>query len=339
MSAGAGRGERAARVLVTAVFAAIGIAIMTMIVAPDVPFTLRGLNDFPQLYFGPKLLATHDLYNPARMMELQESHLGFHCAEIQYVRLPYYAVLLWPLSLLPFGAAYVIWQCCSVGALAGFLRLWAVSRSMIIATACWFAPVWVNFALGQDVTFLLLWAGICAYLFRRGAHFEAGLVLTLCAAKFHLLLFLPVLILAGRRWKLGLGLVTGSSLLMGVSFLAAGWDWPLAWYRAVSNPATCPSVTRFSLLGRLSAVLGQSQFLVVAGVLILAVGCAVWLCARRADFRLALSVALAAGPLCAFHVYMQDCVLWLPLILIVGERVMGRSKRQPAAIEAGTTTT
>lgn len=253
MSAGADRGERAARVLITAVLAVIGIAMMTVIVVPNVPDALRGINDFPPLYFGPKLLATHDLYNPARMIELQEKHLGLHCAEIQYVRLPFYAVLWWPLSLLPFGAAYGIWQCCSVGALAGFLRLWAVNRSMAIAIACWFAPVMVNFALGQDVTFFLLWAGICAYLFRRGAHFDAGLVLTLCAAKFHLLLFLPVLILAGRRWKLGLGLVTGSSLLMGVSFLAAGWDWPFAWYRAVSNSAVHPRITHFSLLGRLSA--------------------------------------------------------------------------------------
>jgi hypothetical protein len=312
-------------IVVTVLFAAAGLVVTTLALSPNARTILLGLNDFPQLYLGPKLLADHELYSFSSMMARQAALFGRTCEHIQYVRLPYLAVLMWPLSLLPYGVAYPLWQICSVGALGGFIRLWHTHRPTAVAISCWFPPVAATLANAQDVTFLLLWIGLGARLFQTGFPFTAGCVLALCAAKFHLFLFIPVLVVAGRLWKFGLGLAAGCSALLAISFIAAGRDWPVAWYHAVLNPLVHPDVARLSLLGKLSDILSGPILVAAVGTVITAAGCAVWLCARRSSFPLALSVAVAAGPLCAFHVYLQDYLVWLPLVLILSHRAARRA--------------
>jgi hypothetical protein len=271
------------------------------------------------------MLATGSLYDPAAFLAKQRELLGYVCVNIQFVRLPYVAVILSPLSRLPYSAAYAIWQLLSVASLAVFAWLWPARRAVALLICCWFPPVAANLANGQDVTYLLLSVAIAAWLVPRGREFAAGLVLSLCAAKFHLCLFLPVLIVARRMWRLGAGLASGAAVLLGISFLAAGASWPSAYLQTLRSPAVNPGMSKSSLVAVAMATLhGPALWAFLAGLMLLA-GLIVYRVAQRHSFPLALGAALAGGPIVAFHVYSQDYLLMLPLLLTLVSGALSRA--------------
>jgi hypothetical protein len=181
-----------------------------------------------------------------------------------------------------------------------------------------------NFANAQDVAYLLLWLALAAWLADRDREFGAGLVLSLCAAKPHLFLFLPVVIVARRMWKVGAGLAAGSAILLAVSFLAAGTGWPAEFLKAIRDPVVHPGIAKVSLVGFAGGILPGAALGIFAGLLILCLGTIVYRIAQRHSFAMALAVGAAAGPVVAFHVYIQDYLLALPLILILAGKVTGR---------------
>ena len=75
----------------------------------------------------------------------------------------------------------------------------------------------------------LLWISI-ALRIRHSRPFLTGLVLALCAAKFHL--FPPLLLWRHRLWQ---GLVAGAAALLAISFAVAGRHWPLEYAAIMSN--------------------------------------------------------------------------------------------------------
>jgi hypothetical protein len=163
-----------------------------------------------------------------------------------------------------------------------------------------------------------------------GKDFSAGLVLSLCAAKFHLFLFLPVLVIAARLWRLAFGLSVGGSVLVAVSFLVGGMNWPGQLLRALANPSVHPTL-RSSLLASLESLGIQGVALgVLVALIALTSAAAVWFCARRTDFPLALGVAMGAGTLTGFHVYLQDYLLWLPLLSLLLTRIAPSRGKVPA---------
>jgi len=298
-----------------------GVIVLSLSYKATWHLTATGLNDFPAFYFAPQLMAEHALYDPAAMSAKQTSTLGASNVNIQFIRLPYLAAALWPFRLLPYRPAYALWQFCCLGAMFGFVLLWPAKRVVTLLLSCWFPPAAASFANGQDVPFLLLWAAVAAYLMHKRKDFSAGLVLSLCAAKFHFLLFVPVLVIAARLWRLAFGMSVGCSVLVAVSFLAGGIDWPAQLYRALANPSVHPSL-RGSLLVNLESLGIHGAALGVLVALIALTGAAaVWFCARHTDFPLALGVALGAGTLTGFHVYLQDYLLWLPFLALVLTRM------------------
>ncbi len=298
-----------------------GLAFLSLLAAPYWELVRNGWNDFPAFYLGPRLLAEGRLYDSAAFQEEQIRALGRVCRNIQFVRPPFVAVLFTPLSHLPYGLAYALWQALSLGALVLFLRLWPARRMQAAVLCCWFPPVAASFMNGQDVTFLLLWAALGTLLVRRGQETAAGAVLALGAAKFHLLLFLPVLIVARRMWRLAAGLAGGAALLLAVSFLAAGPGWPAAYLRQLQHPEVHPDIQRTSLAALLGSVLQGPALWAALIVLTAAAAVLVWRTSRRHTVPLALAAALAAGPLAGFHVYLQDYLLTFPLaaLLLAGE--------------------
>jgi hypothetical protein len=73
-----------------------------------------------------------------------------------------------------------------------------------------------------------------------------------------------------------------------------------------------------------ASVLPGPALVVFGGALALVLGVAVYRIARKDSFPVALGAALAAGPLVAFHVYLQDYVLMLPLIASLAARALDR---------------
>src|SRR2546421_345900 len=82
------------------------------------------------------------------------------------------------------GAAVLVW----------FALLWPGGPVTWMVT-CWFLPAFVALFNGQDAGDLTLWVALAAVLVRRDRRFLAGMVLALCASKYHLAILLPIAIL------------------------------------------------------------------------------------------------------------------------------------------------
>jgi len=301
-----------------------GLIALTMSFAPVWDNVRQGLNDFPAFYVAPRMLATGDLYHPAAFLAKEKEVVGRTNKSIVFIRFPYVAVLLAPLSRLPFSVAYAVWQALSLAALGVFAWLWPARRPIACVICCWYPPVAANFSNAQDVAFLLLWLALAVWLADRDREFGAGLVLSLCAAKPHLFLFLPVVIIGRRMWKVSAGLAAGSAILLAVSFLAAGTGWPAEFLQAIRDPVVHPGIGKVSLVGFAGGIVQGPALGILVGVLILFLGTIVYRIARRRSFAMALAVGVAAGPVVAFHVYIQDYLLALPLVLILAGKAVER---------------
>jgi hypothetical protein len=310
----------------------IGVIALSLSYQANWHLIVAGLNDFPAFYCAPSLIAEHKLYDPAAMAAKQAEVLGKSDVNIQFIRLPYLGAAMWPFSLLPYRPAYALWQFCCLGAMSGFVLLWPAKRMVTLLLCCWFPPTAASFANGQDVPFLLLWAAVATYLVHERKDFSAGLMLSLCAAKFHLLLFLPVLVIAARLWRLAFGMSIGSSVLVTVSFLVGGLNWPAELSRALENPSVHPSLSSSLLANLQSLGIHGAALGILVALIVLTSAAAVWFCARHKDFPLALGVAMGAGTLTGFHVYLQDYLLWLPFLsLILTPGAPSRGTEQAAA--------
>ena len=184
------------------------------------PSVRRGETDFLSFYAGAKLAFTPNLYSVEHAHRIQRD-LANPSEVRAYIRPPFYAALIRPLAALPYRRALLVWQAVNLAALAGFVWLWSPS-ALSAVMCCWFFPIWINFAVGQDMPLILLALAVGASLLRRNAVLAAGLVLSLCAAKLQLFVLLPLLIPAHRLWRLGLGLAAGGAILLAVSRAAAG---------------------------------------------------------------------------------------------------------------------
>lgn len=308
------RSRRDSWLIVTA--AGLCLGFMTVLLAPHLERAVRGANDFAPLYTGPHLLATGDLYSHERLAEVSSRLTSMSSPSQGYIRLPFHAAFLWPLSRLPYGAAYLLWELASLAACVVFVALWRLpDTSSAVLFSCLSVPVFTALLNGQDTTFLLLLVAVAAALLDRSRPWIAGFVWSLCALKFHLFLLTPLFIVARKEWRFAGGLLAGGSLLAAVSFAAAGWNWPVEYLMSVRNPVFSPGLAYTPTLhGSLSFLPGRSLLEVVVGATVLA---AVWVVCRRAELRLAIAATLAGGLLMGVHAYLPDLALLLPVCLAV----------------------
>lgn len=276
----------------------------------------EGRNDFIPFYAGSHLLASGNLYDNAQLLKVESQLTGFASETHGYMRPPFLAALMWPLSRLPYRTAWRVWQAASLAALIGFALLWAPDRRfftlMLTAVSI---PALLAWLAGQDVFFLLLAMALSVRLHGAGKFVAAGAVFALCAAKVHLFLLTPVWIIALGDWNFLKGLLYGGGALAALSTAAAGWRWPLEMWRETQNPAFSPG------LGSMPNLHGALEGLPLAWVwemlLSVAVVWAVWTIARRSSFQTALAAGLLGGILLARHIYMLDLTLLLPAMFVL----------------------
>jgi hypothetical protein len=301
---------RISRILTLA--AALGLSVCLAVVL-YLPGAAGGRNDFLGEYAAGRLAGTPGLYDIAATERVQIAALGEYSAAFQYTRLPYYPLLFKPLTLLPYQWAYCGWLGLNISALVAFLWLWPEEWNRKLTVICCFLPVSVSILNGQDSIQLLCWSTLAAVLVRRGRPAAGGLVLALCASKFHLMIGIPLVLIAQRRWRVGAGVVAGGLLLLGLSFAASGPAWPLQYLKTLQNPAVHPGVNGMpNLHGLTVGMMGGAW--VEAGLATAAMA-AVWVTSKKLSFHEGLAVALAAGVLVNIHSYLSDCVLLLPAIL------------------------
>ena len=283
--------------------------------------------DFASFYTGGKLAFSPELYSEQAVLSIQREIVGCVDESNRFVRLPYLAALMYPLAQLPYLTALAVWRVLSVVALAGFIWFWPAPRWWNAIACAWSIPLLACFTFGQDVTLLLVYVALAIALLTRDKPLAAGLVLALCAAKFHLFLFVPLVILRRRLWRFGAGALAGGAVLVAASFLTAGWNWPLRFMSAATDPNSNP---HFRDMVNFRAILAAAPFatwIEIALAVIAAV--LVWRAAQRGSIAFAFSLAVVAGILCGRHSYLYDAALALPACLAV---LAGRGPRWLKAI-------
>jgi hypothetical protein len=288
-----------------------------LVLWPGLQSTFAGTTDFMSLYAGAKLAFTNQQYNPARVLATQLHDIGYASQSRLFVRLPVFGLVIWPIAQLPYQLAWPIWEAMSLFALAGFLVVWPLNRGIAVVACCWSLPLWMSLAEGQDITFLLLWIALALSILERRP-FVAGVLLSLCAAKFHLFLLLPLWMVANRLWHLASGFAVGVSLFLTACFLAGGHDWPRQYIALFRNPGANPYLELMpNLHGQFHNLL---SFEVIGAV---AVAVIVWFAIRNLNRVAGLAPVLIGGVLIAPHAYMADCALFVIALLILLSNALG----------------
>jgi hypothetical protein len=265
-------------------------------------------SDFNQFYSAAKLAGTGHIYDFGRIQELELLN-GPH--PIPFGRSPVYGVLLKPLTALAYNYARVAWLMVNLAALIGFATLWPVGRRQdAIMMLCWSCPAAILLSTGQDTGLFLFIVTVGLRLLQSKRDFAAGLVFSLCAAKFHLALGIPVFLLARRKWGALAGGLAGGLAQLAISFAAEGREWPARLVQLSSISDFSPSPWRMPNL------LGLTHWLpyggVIEAVLALLVAAAVWVVSRRSALAIGITVAVMGGLLVSHHAYVYDAVLLLP---------------------------
>ncbi|MGC8873194.1 MAG: glycosyltransferase family 87 protein [Chloroflexia bacterium] len=196
--------------------------------------------DFPSYYLaGQLLLQGKDVYSGLRSEARLQLGLDGYFID-SAVGPPAFVVSIAWLALLPYPAAWCLWQVLSLIAWIG--SLWLIARELRPSLSLWgrialgcafvlFPPLAFHLVYAHTELFLLLGLTLSWLWLRRGKWLPAGLLLGL-AAVTRLYPALFFLLLAQRRaWK---ALATSMGSALGMSLVAAALCGPTAYLRYVS---------------------------------------------------------------------------------------------------------
>jgi hypothetical protein len=270
--------------------------------------------DFLAFYAGGKLAGSPTMYSPEAVFGAEKQAVGCHLENLIFVKPPFYALFMWPFAQLPFMMAFALWRTLGLAAVGVVLWKWPGDKLAGTAAAAWFIPLATNFTVGQDVAFVLL-AVVGAYrLLKTGHDFWAGMVLGMCAIKFHLFPLLPILLIYRRLWRTILGGACTGIVLFLSSFLSCGPHWLEAYRTALRDGRMNPYPWN---MANLNGLFNYNFGLVLPAAILVALLC--WYLIRKSSLEMAIAVVLAGGVLITPHNTVSDALLFLPLLWIARE--------------------
>src|SRR5271166_146243 len=117
-----------------------------------------GIQDFTGFYVGAELVGTPGLYSVEENVARQRTLVRDERASIIFVRPAYFALMLRPLTRLPYVAAMRLWKALILAAVGAFLIIFPIGPFRLRALAvCSSVPLAGAFLLGQDSPFVMLW--------------------------------------------------------------------------------------------------------------------------------------------------------------------------------------
>lgn len=275
-------------------------------------------HDFLNLYVGAQMAADGELsrlHDQSLQLEYEKAVVPETEMLWPFVRPHFYALLLVPLSWLPFQAAFYVWVALQAALLLG-CWVWAARRfgEEALIFGSMYLPTAVGIANGQDCILLLV-AVIAAYtLAEKDRDYAAGAVVALTLVKFHLLLLLPLAMWAAGRRKILAGYAAMAAALVLLSVALAGTAGVETYLAMLTdptlaglNPAPQKIVSihsfQWNLLGRM--------LWPVTAALVAAVAALCWLAARNAPLWRWWTAGCLASLLAAPHVYAYDAAFFL----------------------------
>ena len=302
------RSHKKALTVALILFALVGIAARTYTLVHMDRHELCGA-DFPVFYGGGKLVGSPSLYSAKATQEIERSNMGCSSDFAVFIRLPFFAVLMKPWSLLPFWPAFWLFRAASVIAIGIFIWLWPAPRVWSLVACAWSLPLHAGITSGQDVAFLLMWLAVAVVLLTKGWDFAAGCALAMCATKFHLFILLPLLLIY-RRTILAGWLTAGAAIAV-LCFAAAGAGWPKEFLGAIGNNLDVSPNTLPNLRGLTDSVVPLEVLLAISVV------AAAFYVIHYGDFWCGLSAILTGGLLLSHHIVGSDPALLIPVAMML----------------------
>jgi len=317
----------------------------------------KGDPDFTAFYTAGKILRegqAAQLYRGATQNAVQwefATDTDIRRGPLPYICPPFEALIFVPLTFLPYGEAFVLWNLVNLGllvAIAWWLRRASGSGAefplwdWVLALLAFF-PVFINFLQGQDAILLLLFFVLGFRALDRNAEFAAGCWFGLGVFKFHFVIPLVMILALWKGQRLVLGFAATASAAALVSLGIVGWHGALrypayAWH-VVSVPGhgQTPLALMSNLLGlvtgwpvletvgwplRLVALAGSAALLIVVVRMR-------GLANDARFFRLSFACAVVTALLVSYLTNTHDlCLLALPLALLADHCAAHWSERQ-----------
>lgn len=183
-------------------------------------------HDFLNLYTGASLALDGnfaEMHSPEVQLARERRFVPELDALVPFVRPPFYALILAPLALLPFGVAFWVW----IGLQSALLFAcwaWALRRwgPDALVFAALYLPTALGIASGQDCVEMLVIAILVYSQADKGNPWRAGAALGLGLIKFHLFLLWPLAILIQKRWRMLFGAIAmvAAELLLSLGLAA-----------------------------------------------------------------------------------------------------------------------
>jgi hypothetical protein len=300
---------------------AAGIAVNMLILGPRMFFPtpifsgrFSAVNDFRHFYTGATL--ARNPYDRALALRTQERLFEQVDASIGLNRLPFYYSFISPIAKLTTYSAHVVWLTSLFLAAIAAVIVWPMDRLRLAAAFCFSRPLVTGLIMEQDLAFVLLALALAERSRLSGMKFRAGLLFSLTLIKWHFVIFLPVMLLIRREYRLFAGMAAGTAALVGISFADAGPSWPIAYlnflrgelkFGTPDEAITLHSIALHFETGASIEILAS----IVVTVVVLTI------CWRAKSFELAVASALLGGLLLSRRACVWDCsVLLLSLTLL-----------------------
>jgi hypothetical protein len=300
--------------------------------------------DFLCYYIGGTLVREGhlaDLYNPAAQFQVQRKVAPTVMEPRPFVRPPWFAFALAPLTSLSLVHAYAVWI---AALLITLLATWAWAAMRFgeagLLLAVLFLPANLGICFGQDSAAMLAVLCICYVLLTRQKNFASGLVLGLGLMKFHLMLMFPVWMILQKRWRMLAGFaLTGTVFLaaalvfIGPSGLASYVDVLLHGKTELSGHSADTMANIYSV----PANFGIQWMPLNAALAILVIGIALHGLLRAPDWR-AIAITATASLLISPHAFGYDASMLLLPVWLVVENATRKISRYTALILAAPVT-
>jgi hypothetical protein len=292
-----------------------GIAILATLVALNGYRCTHGINDFATFYAGGRLAGAPGLYSVAANDAMIRSILGTPMT-ITFIRPPFYAALMKPLTLLPYLAAYYTFCALCLASIIWFVARFSKECPELPLFASCSIPVAAFLLQGQDGAFLLVFLGAAIILARRKKDFACGLMLALCAIKFHLFIFVVLLLLIKRRWRTVAGGVCGLGILLVLGVVVAGVDSIAQYANLLRDPRMQFRIEFMPNIHGLVSSTWPGAPLEIGLTGAVAVGF-VWACLRTENYEWLFALGLLCGLLVSYHSGIGDDILLLPVFALM----------------------
>ena len=284
------------------------------------PSLLQGTNDFAAFYTGARLAGSGRVYDTGPQYEEQKKQFGSYMPAVTFIRLPFYAVLLKPLAWLDYLAAWRVFLLLNILCALWFFGKWLWGdHPRVFLLGASFLPVYAALANGQHIWLVAALFALAMLLGRQGRDFSAGAVLSLCAIKPHLFVFVPLVLALQKRWRFFAGATAGVALWLAISFLAEGAGWVAQYMHTLADPRIHPRLDAMPTLRNLVATAGGPPWVYWALCVLTAAAVAV-IALRSARLETGMAAAVAGGLAVSYHSYLPDLVLLLPAFALLRAR-------------------